>query len=407
MTQTPSDDKKPDHPPAAATAPPKTAAPQTKGAVKSARRPAGAAKDTSKTAPAAVDKKVDTEGDRGRGTWGFSLLALVVALSAAGGGVYLWQQQLQSRQQQQVTIDLLGKDLKRLGAELRDNRGTLTEADSRLRSELTGQQQRLASEFKVVTAALERLRIQVGRDQESWRIAEVEYLLQLANQRLQLAGDHTTAIKALEAADRRLADLADPRLLGVRQGLVAELQQLHRYASLDRERVALELGAEIRAVATLPLQQQQFTRSPSGAGSDTPATEGVPLTQEEWRKAGSAIWDALKGLVTIRHNGETARPLLAPDQQRFLRLNLQLKLETARLALLEGSQALYHASLNEAVEWLEHYFDMAQEGVVASHATLQRLAPLTIAPPRPDISGSLHSLRQHQAKTERREAVEP
>ncbi|NIR97783.1 MAG: enzyme of heme biosynthesis, partial [Gammaproteobacteria bacterium] len=65
--------------------------------------------------------------------------------------------------------------------------------------------------------SLEALHTELGRGRREWAIAEIEYYLRIANQRLQLLRDVDTATTALKLADQRLRALGDPALYEVRQ----------------------------------------------------------------------------------------------------------------------------------------------------------------------------------------------
>ena len=68
--------------------------------------------------------------------------------------------------------------------------------------------------------------------------------------------------------------------------------------------------------------------------------------------------------------------MLPPSQQYFLYQNLQLQLETARLALLRQETIIFHSSLETAVEWINNFFDTEETtaSVEESPATQQSSA---------------------------------
>ena len=72
--------------------------------------------------------------------------------------------------------------------------------------------------------------------------------------------------------------------------------------------------------------------------------------------------------------------------------NLRLKLETARLALLERREGSYHDSLTSAEKWLKQYFIGEERD--AALATLTALNSETITVTMPDISASLVWLKE-------------
>ena len=89
---------------------------------------------------------------------------------------------------------------------------------------------------------------------------------------------------------------------------------------------------------------------------------------------------------------EVVKPLLAPDEFRYLELNLRLSLEQAQLAALKRQQTVYEQSLGNLAAWLRAYADAEHEATTALLAEVAQLSTLELARPLPDISGSLNEL---------------
>ena len=70
-----------------------------------------------------------------------------------------------------------------------------------------------------------------------------------------------------------------------------------------------------------------------------------------------------------------------------------LKLEAARVALLDGRETLFQDSLAAAEKWLEQYFTGAERDALL--ASVQSLKTEKITVEMPDISGSLVWLQQN------------
>jgi uncharacterized protein HemX len=217
-------------------------------------------------------------------------------------------------------------------------------------------------------------------------LAEAEYYMQLANAQLQLAGNPELAALALGMADDRVVQLADPALTEVRRALADELAALDIMEIPDIEGVTLTLSSLAGVVATLPLRQVRVDTVEQAASAGEEQS-GVDRAWESVKRAAS-------GLVRVTSPDETAAPLLTPDAEYFLRTNLTLQLQVARLALLRGEQAVFEQSLADADDWLQDYFDTDSAQVRGARATIEeiRSAMLVVSPP--DISGSLQLLRQ-------------
>ena len=93
-------------------------------------------------------------------------------------------------------------------------------------------------------------------------------------------------------------------------------------------------------------------------------------------------------------------PLIAPDQVYFLRTNLALQLQSARLALLRGEKAVFEQSLDDAAAWLRQYFDSNSTQVASALETIGEIRDGLFAVAPPDISESLRLLRQFRTLAE-------
>lgn len=219
-----------------------------------------------------------------------------------------------------------------------------------------------------------------------WLLAEAEYYMQIANAQLQLAGNPRLAANALEMADERIVQLADPALTGVRSALADELAALEGIEKPDIEGITLTLSSLARVVATLPLQQATTVTS----GDDAPADTGTSGLDRAW----ASVTGAVSGLVRITPPDAAAVPLMTPEAEYFLRTNLTLQIQVARLALLRGEQAVFEQSLDDASDWLDRYFDTDSAQVRGAQATIAEMRAGLFPVATPDISQSLRLLRE-------------
>lgn len=222
---------------------------------------------------------------------------------------------------------------------------------------------------------------------QKWIISEVEFLLQMANQRISLAGDVENARTALILADQRLKELADPRLYQLRALLADEQLALAAVAKVDIDGLAAQLQSAIDSVDTLKV----LTGSEFTAGQTADSTTDIELANN-WQDAASNAWQKVRSLVVIRHQQDGSSAIIVPEQRYFLYQNLQLKLETARLALLSGKEAIFHDNLASAQQWLDKYFIGEERDALLQ--TVTAMQSETIMIDIPDISASLVWLQQ-------------
>jgi uroporphyrin-III C-methyltransferase len=109
------------------------------------------------------------------------------------------------------------------------------------------------TEIRRLDERTESLRDFMDAGRSAWRIAEVEYLLRLANRESQLAGRPENALAALTAADERLEALADPGMTPVREAISRDRERLRAIDRPDITGMALTLGSLIERVDRLPI----------------------------------------------------------------------------------------------------------------------------------------------------------
>jgi uroporphyrin-3 C-methyltransferase len=221
---------------------------------------------------------------------------------------------------------------------------------------------------------------------DTWLLAEAEYYMQIANAQLQLGNNPRLAMLALEMADERVVQMANPALTDVRRVLAEELAALEAMEKPDLEGATLTLASLSRVVDSLPLRT---------AGSGAAATGDDDAEQEgAAARAWASVKDAMSGLVRVTPPDEETRALLTPDAAHLIRSNLALQLQAARLALLRGEQAIFEQSLDDAEALLAEYFDVGSAQVASAQDTVAEIRDSMVAVKAPDISESLRLIRQ-------------
>jgi uroporphyrin-3 C-methyltransferase len=134
--------------------------------------------------------------------------------------------------------------------------------------------------------------------------------------------------------------------------------------------------------------------------SETDDEVAADPDQNGMDRAWASVKGAVANLVRVTPPDETAAPLLTPDAIYFLRANLTLQLQAARLALLRGEQAVFDQSLDDAAAWLNTYFDAESAQVESALQTIAEIRGAMFAVTPPDISESLRLLRQFNSIAE-------
>ena len=334
----------------------------------------------------------------------------MTSLGAGAGAGYLWYEQQQMTQQQQtlasehsmlserqaaaavpvdagVSAEVEGRlaSLTELIDATKDAQGAQQSQLQALRMETGGDIQRLASE----NADLMQRLAEIGRtDRDDWRLAEVEYLLRLAHQRVVMGGELDSAAALLATADKILYELNMAGLLHVRKQVARDLAAVQAAARLDVSGIYLRLDA---------LQQQlgklQFYGMPEQA---VQAATAEPAAES----AGGGDWrDELlafsKQLVIVRKSEGEIEAELTGVGQNLMRIQLALKLEQAKNALLLHQDPIYHTALDNARSLITAHFVPENSVSVAFLEGLDALNRETVAPELPDISSSQEVVRAY------------
>lgn len=226
-----------------------------------------------------------------------------------------------------------------------------------------------------------------GKEPLFWRVSEVEYLLTVANHRLMLEGDVLTARTALQDADNRLRTIADPGLIPVREKISQEINQLNSVSLPDIPGLAAQLSGMIESVNQLPFVKKELALE----------SDSTPEAEKEFTGVGNflkTVWrDLVDGLFKVQRSDQAIEPLLPPEEKIYLVYNLELKLEQARIALLNRETVLFRMNLEDVRQSVATYFDRESASVTSLLQTVAELKQVELRPQLPDISASLRELR--------------
>lgn len=317
-------------------------------------------------------------------------LALLLAAGALGASGWHWYEMREVR----AELEQVRASANELAA--RADRGPDPRLLEALRSLEQGEARMTGLDLRVDalgtdTAALrERLAAITVADRRDWALAEAEYLERLASQSLLMGREVRGALALLGAADGILRDLDDPALHAARAALANDMAGLRAVAQFDVEGLYLRLAALVDQVPALALMERTRAEALGGEATAEPTAAG------SW---WSRITAVLGRYVVVRQRNESIKPLLPLAEEGYLRMNLRLGLEQAKLALLAAEPAVYRGALAQVQQFAGAYLSPT---AVANQAFLDEvtaLAALDVAPALPDISGSLRALRERSGAT--------
>ena len=310
---------------------------------------------------------------------GFILLILICGLAA--GGYYLWNELQQTKSE---LAEVTNSGQIQTGF-IVGNLESLNDAIRQLEGKQNEQSDALASLYRDKQGS-----------NEDWAIAEIEYLLIIAMQRLLLEEDVTTALAAMEAADLRLKNLGNPGLLPVRQQLAADINQLRSVNLADTVGIAIYLADIVDLSADLPLKSNVLlVETKDQSSADANSSDDGPVVDPLWKRVPKILWQEIKSLVVIKRSGEVKQVLLLPGEEYFLYQNLRLELESARQSVLRSDSQNLRSSIDLVLAWMRQYFNTSDSAVINVMETLDKMRSVELKPDLPDISSSLESIRAY------------
>ena len=344
----------------------------------------------------APDSPEPAAKEKQRATWPgkLALPISIIALGAAGYLYWLSLQQSSSVEQNNAAIK------SEISSSLNEARGSLDQTIASMNQKLGQLQAQSQADKnnidelqKRLTKSIKQVTAQQKTSRKDWLLAEVEYLLRLANQRVLMEQTADGAIKLLKSADKILQETDDVSIYEVRKALAADIAALEAVPALDTEGVFLKLGAlnsQVPNLRLIPISEQH--KLPDLLEEVTP-----DVVSESWTAGLEASWgkavDKLDKLVVIQHRDEPIEPLLSPEQSYYLQQNLHLMLEQAQLALLQRKQASFDASLAKAHGWVGTYFEPKDGTTQSLLRSIEELQSVKVTAEIPDISGSLRTLK--------------
>lgn len=259
-----------------------------------------------------------------------------------------------------------------------------TQQSAQLSEQLTQSKQQLSSMSGHLDFMQKTLNQVPGAHLEDWKLAEVEYLLRLANQRVNLQGEIKGAGALLDAANKILAELDDPSMLVIRETIAKEMLLLGNANEIDVQGIYTQLQA-LKSLIHQTIQPPKTFLKSNDKDLTTASTDQEQAVQ-------TTLINQLLSLVSVRSREAAFDAPLTTEQYQLLEHSLRLMLEQAQWALLKTDQHLYTASLTNAQAWIENKLRHQQaENMVNA---IKQLKALTIRTELPDISTSLRLLRQ-------------
>lgn len=324
---------------------------------------------------------------RGVPWFGLVNFLLIIGIAAAAG--YYWQMQQQLEQKKQQTISALQQQLA-AKAETAQVQGRLAPLEAGI-SDSLGRIEQLQEQQQALRESTEKLYELYGRDESGWQLAEVEYLMRIAQHKLILENDFEGAAITLQAASDKIAATADPGLLPVRVQISDEIATLKTRARPDLVGMTLVLSQLSRQIRALTPGYLPRIEASQGDVETDDASQAEETLDER-------VASFISSLVSIRKDESlpTQTEALVVDIEQTLEDSLKL----TRWTVLERQNFQFQRLMQDNVRLFKQYYDLDNAANYDFYTQLLALQKATVKPEMPDINGSLELLKYIMKKRE-------
>jgi uroporphyrin-3 C-methyltransferase len=351
-----------------------------------------------------TENKANTDGSTKSGAGlivSFGMLISILALVVAGYAAYLIYESNSELKEARTSVRSLETELanlKRTSDQKIEQLSVVLEQTTASISQIREVENTaiadLGASFEVATEQLRtELRAELneglGTSGEDWLLAEVEYLIRLANQRVLMERDVSGALSLLSSADEIVEQTTGIAAYELRESLAYDIANLKAVSDLDTDGIFLSLSAMASQVTELRRKQPELS-PPTQIQIDNGEAQNF---YQQFLSLVNNIFGRVLNSVDYRRDGVAITPLLPPKEEYYLRQNLILKFEMAQLALLRNDQPVYHTSLSEAKLWIVKHFVETDPRTVALVTALDQLVEVEVDRSLPNISGSLRAVR--------------
>ena len=279
-----------------------------------------------------------------------SAVAIAIAL-AAGVGLFGLNKQQVSRQNETSTAlaDRVAELQKAQESQKNELEGIIKQQADQL-ADAKHQQETLAKQLEDVQ---QKVAVISGSDAKTWLLAQADFLVKSAGRKLWSDRDVTTAAALLKRADASLADMNDPSLISARRAITDDIASLSAVSQVDYDGIILKVNQLANQIDNLRLADNNDDDSPMDSDS-----EELSSSIGEWRVNLQKSWQSfMDSFITIRRRDETAVPLLAPNQDIYLRENIRSRLLVAAQAVPRHQEETYKQALDNVSTWVRAYYD--------------------------------------------------
>ncbi|MFP8470223.1 uroporphyrinogen-III C-methyltransferase [Klebsiella grimontii] len=296
------------------------------------------------------ENNVEKKNGGSKTSLALSAIAIAIAL-AAGIGLY-GLTKTQATRQSEASAGL-SSQIAALQKAQENQKSELEGIIKQQADQLTQAQRQQDALAKKLEEVQEKVAVISGSDAKTWLLAQADFLVKLTGRKLWSDQDVTTAAALLKSADASLADMNDPSLISARRAITDDIASLSAVSQVDYDGIILKVNQLANQIDNLRLADNNDDDTPMDSDSDE-----LSSSISEWRVNLQKSWqNFMDSFITVRRRDETAVPLLAPNQDVYLRENIRSRLLVAAQAVPRHQEETYKQALDNVSTWVRAYYD--------------------------------------------------
>lgn len=340
----------------------------------------------------------------GRWLTGFIIFLLVISVAILGaGGYWVWQQQQALQKETSAQLDELAQRVTQSTqayeeleqSVFADMESQINRRFERLQEERSQDARRAREQAREERAAMQddmdehRQQLEEVRNQldtsnlrlsQDMYVVEARDLVVAAGRKLWFEFDKDSALQLLQRAAEVLDRTEQSHLIPIRQQIANDIEVIENIEDVDVESLALQLSALRTQVRELPMDRERLSADPQNEDS----AEQVSSNFSDWRSNLAKAWTSFTDdFVRVQRTEELPEMQLGAEQRYLLRTQIDLQLQIAQQAMLQHQQINFEQAVEQAIEWIETYYDVNASQVQQALTQLRNLREQNLEPDFP------------------------
>ena len=238
---------------------------------------------------------------------------------------------------------------------------------------------------KKIDSNLNTAQMQPEQTQKLWLLAEIKYLLNLANTQYLLSYNIDLALLAYELALEKIKSSNLPDLLNIENSIKKELNILNDFNAYNPDNL-LKFFEEI-------MEKSKFFPFSEDAKDNTE----LPKNDSSWpTKIMQSIKDSMQKIIIVRNTSKINHNEIYQPSNKIISARLLTSFMDIKVALITNNQKNYQRLLKNTINWIERFYDQEASIVKDILNDLNKKYEYKIVDQKPDISATLLLINEYE-----------